>query len=284
MRSIVPPNDRIRTTETMSPVAIQACVRLIGRAGHPSHPGAEQRRGGAAGERRPAELEEPEDRVERRPEPRPRLEPHDAAVDRLARVERVADGLEIEDAPAGTMATVAMRKIADEYLTAAAGPTSHSPPPIEVAAMMAPGPITANMLRRPNGGGAGSSATSQGGSSPWPGGSIGSPVSLARDAKASAVATSRSPARLFDIGAEDIGSRNGRQTPDTAKGMGTMREKPRGEAKAPPRRTWYRRSCETSSVTPRDPYGPRRGRASPPAPRLHQGSTREWRPPATCLQ
>ena len=34
-----------------------------------------------------------------------------------------------------------MRKIADEYLTAAAGPTSHSPPPIEVAAMIAPGPI-----------------------------------------------------------------------------------------------------------------------------------------------
>ncbi len=60
-----------------------------------------------------------------------------------------------------------MRKMADEYLTAAAGPTSHSPPPIDVAAMMAPGPITANMFRRPKGGGAGSSATFQGGSSPW---------------------------------------------------------------------------------------------------------------------
>ena len=36
----------------------------------------------------------------------------------------------------------------DEYLTAAAGPTSHSPPPIEVAAMIAPGPITLSRLRR----------------------------------------------------------------------------------------------------------------------------------------
>ena len=70
------------------------------------------------------------------------------------------------------MATVAMRKIADEYLTAAAGPTSHSPPPIEVAAMIAPGPMTVIRLRRPNGGGAGSSATSQRGSSPWSVGSV----------------------------------------------------------------------------------------------------------------
>ena len=38
------------------------------------------------------------------------------------------------------MAIVAIRKIDDEYLTAAAGPTSHSPPPIDVAAMIAPGP------------------------------------------------------------------------------------------------------------------------------------------------
>jgi hypothetical protein len=64
------------------------------------------------------------------------------------------------------IATVAMRKIADEYLTAAAGPTSHSPPPIDVAAMIAPGPITLNMLRSANGGGAGRSATSQRGSAP----------------------------------------------------------------------------------------------------------------------
>ena len=66
-----------------------------------------------------------------------------------------------------TIATVAIRKIADEYLTAAAGPTSHSPPPIDVAAMIAPGPMTRNMLRTVNGGGAGRSATAQRGSSPW---------------------------------------------------------------------------------------------------------------------
>ena len=64
------------------------------------------------------------------------------------------------------MATVAIRKIADEYLTAAAGPTSHSPPPMDVAAMIAPGPITLSMLRKLKGGGAGRSATSQRGSSP----------------------------------------------------------------------------------------------------------------------
>src|SRR5690606_9469605 len=52
------------------------------------------------------------------------------------------------------------------YFTAAAGPTSHSPPPIEVAAMIAPGPITRSMLPKLNGGGAGSSAVSHGGSSP----------------------------------------------------------------------------------------------------------------------
>src|SRR5688572_28597424 len=62
--------------------------------------------------------------------------------------------------------------MAEEYLTAAAGPTSHSPPPIDVAAMIAPGPITAIMLRNVNTGGAGRSATSQGGSYPCSGGSI----------------------------------------------------------------------------------------------------------------
>ena len=65
-----------------------------------------------------------------------------------------------------TIATVAIRKIDDEYFTAAAGPTSHSPPPIEVAAMTAPGPITLSRLRVLNGSGAGRSATSQRGSSP----------------------------------------------------------------------------------------------------------------------
>src|SRR5512137_1347071 len=53
------------------------------------------------------------------------------------------------------------------YLTAVAGPTSHSPPPIYVAASTAPGPITFMSPRSPNGGGAGRSAVPQGGSSPW---------------------------------------------------------------------------------------------------------------------
>src|SRR5262245_52929065 len=68
------------------------------------------------------------------------------------------------------MAMVAMRKIEVEYLTAAAGPTSHSPPPIDVAAMIAPGPMTLNRFRALNGGGATRSAVSQHGSSPWSGG------------------------------------------------------------------------------------------------------------------
>ena len=65
-----------------------------------------------------------------------------------------------------TIAMVAIRKIAEEYLTAAAGPTSHSPPPIDVAAITAPGPITLSRLRALKGSGAGRSATSQRGSSP----------------------------------------------------------------------------------------------------------------------
>ena len=66
------------------------------------------------------------------------------------------------------MAIVAIRKIAEEYLTAAAGPTSHSPPPIDVAAITAPGPmIFLKRFRGPNGGGAGRSDTSHGGNSPW---------------------------------------------------------------------------------------------------------------------
>ena len=66
-----------------------------------------------------------------------------------------------------TIAIEAIRKIAVEYLTAAAGPTSHSPPPIDVAAMIAPGPMILKRLRALNGGGAGKSATSHRGSSPW---------------------------------------------------------------------------------------------------------------------
>ena len=72
------------------------------------------------------------------------------------------------------MAMVAMRKIADEYLTAVAGPTSHSPPPIDVAAMTAPGPMTFIAFRMPKGSGAGSSAMSQAGNAPWSGGREGS--------------------------------------------------------------------------------------------------------------
>ena len=71
--------------------------RLIGRARHASHPRPEQRRRGAPGERRPAELKEANHGVEGGPELRPRLEAHDAAVDGLAGVERVANGFEIED-------------------------------------------------------------------------------------------------------------------------------------------------------------------------------------------
>jgi hypothetical protein len=64
------------------------------------------------------------------------------------------------------MATVAMRKMSVPYLTAVAGPTSHSPPPIDVAAMTAPGPMTFIALRSPKGSGAGSSAMSQAGRAP----------------------------------------------------------------------------------------------------------------------
>src|SRR5215217_5469412 len=69
------------------------------------------------------------------------------------------------------MATEAMRKMSEEYLTAAAGPTSHSPPPIEVAAITAPGPITFSRFRPLNGSGAGRSSTLQRGNAPWSAGS-----------------------------------------------------------------------------------------------------------------
>src|SRR4029453_11104271 len=80
-----------------------------------------------------------------------------------------------------TIAIEAIRNIAEEYLTAAAGPTSHSPPPIDVAAMTAPGPMILKRFRAPNGGGAGRSETSHGGNSPWvsgsaPSGEVGAPV------------------------------------------------------------------------------------------------------------
>ena len=94
---MVPPNDRISDDDEDQAGGDPGLRGLIGRARHAAHPGAEERRRGAAGQRRPAELEEADERVEPGPELRPRLEPHDAAVDRLAGVERVADRLEVED-------------------------------------------------------------------------------------------------------------------------------------------------------------------------------------------
>jgi hypothetical protein len=64
------------------------------------------------------------------------------------------------------MATVAIPITDAPYCTLAAGPTSHSPPPIAVARRMAPGPITRKALAAVNGGGSGRSATLQGGNPP----------------------------------------------------------------------------------------------------------------------
>jgi hypothetical protein len=64
------------------------------------------------------------------------------------------------------MAIVAMPMIVAPYFTAAAGPTSHSPPPMAVASRIAPGPMTRSTLRDVNGGGAGRSAVDQGGRPP----------------------------------------------------------------------------------------------------------------------
>ena len=49
------------------------------------------------------------------------------------------------------------------YCTAIAGPTSHSPPPMEDASRIAPGPITRKTFRTENGGAPGRSRTSQAG-------------------------------------------------------------------------------------------------------------------------
>src|SRR5436190_2324945 len=70
------------------------------------------------------------------------------------------------------IAAVTSRNIEDEYLTATAGPTSHSPPPIEVEAITAPGPMTRRRFRKPNGGGAGNSSTSHAGKAPCGGGCV----------------------------------------------------------------------------------------------------------------
>ena len=97
IRSIVPPNDRITTTARISARRDPGVGRLLRGARHAPDPGPEQRRGRAARERGPAELEEAEQRVEAGPDARPRREAHDPGQDRLARVERVADRLEVED-------------------------------------------------------------------------------------------------------------------------------------------------------------------------------------------
>jgi hypothetical protein len=73
------------------------------------------------------------------------------------------------------MAAVAIRKIDDEYFTAAAGPMSHSPPPIDAAAMIAPGPMTRAAERTENGGAAGRSRTLHASSAPCWCGSVSSP-------------------------------------------------------------------------------------------------------------
>src|SRR6186997_2763620 len=71
------------------------------------------------------------------------------------------------------MAIVAMPMMLVPYLTAAAGPTSHSPPPIAVASRIAPGPITRSTWRTVNGGGAGRSAVDQAGRPPVVDGAVG---------------------------------------------------------------------------------------------------------------
>ena len=97
IRSIVPPNERMSTTATMSTGGNPGLGRLIGRAGHAPHPGAEQASPPRCRPAPASPVGRTRARVEPRPEPRPRLEPHDPAVDRFARIERVANGLEVED-------------------------------------------------------------------------------------------------------------------------------------------------------------------------------------------
>src|SRR5690349_13918802 len=64
------------------------------------------------------------------------------------------------------MATVAIQRTPGPCLVTVAGPLSHSPPPMDAASMIAPGPMILNALRTENGNGSGSSATSQGGNLP----------------------------------------------------------------------------------------------------------------------
>ena len=94
---MVPPKDRMSTTARIRRDGDPPLRRLVGRARHAAHPGREQRGRRAAGQGRPPELEEAEHGVEARPEPSARAQAHDAAVDGLAGVERVADALQVEE-------------------------------------------------------------------------------------------------------------------------------------------------------------------------------------------
>ena len=63
-------------------------------------------------------------------------------------------------------ATVVTQSKVRPYLTTVVGPTSHSPPPMEVPKRMAPGPITLKMFSTSQAGAGGKSASSQAGNSP----------------------------------------------------------------------------------------------------------------------
>src|SRR5882724_231319 len=64
------------------------------------------------------------------------------------------------------MASVAIQKTDVPNCTPIAGPTSHSPPPIDVASRIAPGPIVLNIFFAEKGRGSGSSSLPQGGRLP----------------------------------------------------------------------------------------------------------------------
>lgn len=65
------------------------------------------------------------------------------------------------------MASVATQRMPVPYLTASSGPTIHSPPPIEPARRIAPGPIVRRTFRPVSGSGSGNSPVSQSGRHPW---------------------------------------------------------------------------------------------------------------------
>src|SRR5262245_42002966 len=65
-----------------------------------------------------------------------------------------------------TIATVAIHNTLGPCLITVAGPTSPSPPPIDAASIIAPGPITWNEFLNENGNGSGNSACCHGGNVP----------------------------------------------------------------------------------------------------------------------